>query len=184
MDDIYSCAFAAIISLNDESTNDGLPRVEANHQGIPQATVHCGGGNRIISKMPPLERQLRYSTWATRGWTFQEGILSHRMLIFTRHQVYFSCNTLNCSESIGNLDSTETTINVSKGLCDAALQNPLAKGSKSLMSLKELYGHIISSCANQKLSDQSDALNTVLGVLKMLKRLYFPEGFYYGLPEV
>jgi len=183
MDDIYSCAFATIISLNGESANDGIPRVGANDQGIPQATVHCGGENKIISKMPPLERQLRHSTWATRGWTFQEGILSHRRLIFTRHQVYFSCNTLNCSESIGNLDSTDTTINVSRGLCDAALQNPLAQGSKSLMSLIEVYGHIISSCANRKLSDQSDALNTVLGILKMLKRLYFPEGFYYGLPQ-
>ncbi|KAK7911592.1 heterokaryon incompatibility protein-domain-containing protein [Apiospora marii] len=40
------------------------------------------------------------SHWSSRGWTFQEALLSRRRLVFTDDQVYFECKTMNCFESV------------------------------------------------------------------------------------
>ncbi len=183
MDDIYSGAFATIISLNGESANEGIPRAGTTARAIPQTTIDFVRGNKLVSKMPSLERQLRHSIWAQRGWTFQEGILSNRRLVFTRHQVYFACNSLVCSESIGEINS----ISRKEGLADShelfegVLRIPHAQASPSLtsMSKQKMYGSLISSYVIRKLSYESDALNAVLGILKILEQLYFPEGFRY-----
>lgn len=41
---------------------------------------------------------VEFSTWFTRGWTFQELIFSQRLLYFTPERTYFSCAVGNCSE--------------------------------------------------------------------------------------
>ena len=47
-----------------------------------------------------LHHELRDSTViGKRGWTYQEGILSHRRIFFTDEQVMFQCNTMACVES-------------------------------------------------------------------------------------
>jgi len=35
-----------------------------------------------------------------RGWTYQEGLLSHRRLVFITQQVYFQCRAMHCLESV------------------------------------------------------------------------------------
>jgi hypothetical protein len=40
------------------------------------------------------------STWFTRGWTYQEAILSKRRLFFTEEQVYFECDNMSCYGSL------------------------------------------------------------------------------------
>jgi hypothetical protein len=39
----------------------------------------------------PAENYIRKSVWNTRGWTFQERLLSPRNLIFTAGRMYFQC---------------------------------------------------------------------------------------------
>ena len=40
------------------------------------------------------------SKWNTRGWTYQECLLSRRRLVFTDSQVYFQCLTTHCLEGL------------------------------------------------------------------------------------
>lgn len=42
---------------------------------------------------------IKQSKWATRGWTYQEGCLSRRRLIFTEKEVLFLCNKLLVKET-------------------------------------------------------------------------------------
>jgi hypothetical protein len=42
----------------------------------------------------------RGSTWNTRGWTFQEALLSRRRDLFTDSEVYFECWGMVCRDSI------------------------------------------------------------------------------------
>jgi hypothetical protein len=187
MDSIYSGAFATIISLNGESANEGIPRAGTTERARPQMTMDFGRGNKLVSAMPSLMRQLRHSIWAQRGWTFQEGILSNRRLLFTRHQVYFACNSLICSESNGEI----TSVNQREGLADpypllkSVQRLPHDQASPSLTSIskQKMYSSLTNSYVTRKLSYEPDALNAFLGILKILEQLYFPEGFRYGLPQ-
>ncbi|TFB02008.1 hypothetical protein CCMA1212_005842 [Trichoderma ghanense] len=47
---------------------------------------------------PDLE--IASSKWASRAWTYQEGLLSRRRLVFTPSQVYFQCQAVHCHESL------------------------------------------------------------------------------------
>jgi hypothetical protein len=46
---------------------------------------------------------IQSSAWITRGWTYQEAVLSRRCLFFTDEQVYFVCKQMTCCEAIHSL---------------------------------------------------------------------------------
>jgi hypothetical protein len=60
---------------------------------IPGKTV-------LVSTMQEPRVTIRKSRWATRGWTYQEGVLSNRCLVFTGEQMYWECRGMAVNESI------------------------------------------------------------------------------------
>ncbi|KAJ4857180.1 heterokaryon incompatibility protein (HET) domain-containing protein [Trichoderma breve] len=70
---IYSNAEVTIIAAAGQDENYGL-------SGDPQAAI-------------------KSSKWSTRGWTFQEAVLSRRRLVFTEQQVYFELHIDDRSKS-------------------------------------------------------------------------------------
>ncbi|RYP87847.1 hypothetical protein DL769_000439 [Monosporascus sp. CRB-8-3] len=95
---IYEQAELTIIAAAGIDENHGLPgvgRTPRSPQWIAQLQ-----GTGIIWTMPDPHDSIRSSKWSTRGWTFQEGLLSRRRLAFTKDQVYFECKAMNCFESV------------------------------------------------------------------------------------
>ncbi|KIJ64602.1 hypothetical protein HYDPIDRAFT_28536 [Hydnomerulius pinastri MD-312] len=105
MSAIYSGAWATIICMSGQSAQSGLPRVGALEDIIPQLACEIDG-RKMLATMPTLSRQISQSPWVKRAWTFQEGLLSPRRLFFTRHQVYFECNSVQCCESLDDSSSS------------------------------------------------------------------------------
>lgn len=95
MGDIYGGSQLAIFALGDDS-EAGLPGVSSTPR-VPQRQCRIGPF-RFVSTLPDPHAFIRYSTWSTRGWTYQEGLFSTRRLFFTNHQVYFECNAMNATE--------------------------------------------------------------------------------------
>lgn len=54
----------------------------------------------LVSSMEEPRTTIKNSTWATRGWTYQEGVLSNRRLVFTAEQVYWECRGMAVCESV------------------------------------------------------------------------------------
>lgn len=92
---IYSGSSLTIIAASGENPNHGLPglsRLRSGQAELQSDTCH------LLSVVNP-RIDIEKTKWNTRGWTYQEGLLARRRLIFTDHQVYFQCASMHCYES-------------------------------------------------------------------------------------
>ncbi|PMD37884.1 HET-domain-containing protein, partial [Hyaloscypha variabilis F] len=99
MDLIYAIAYVTIIAAT-RNPDDGLPGAagsNSNRKQQPRVNIR---GQIIASTLPNPQMSLEESRWVTRGWTYQEGILSKRRLIFTDNQVAFECGGMHYAESL------------------------------------------------------------------------------------
>jgi hypothetical protein len=97
MDVIYQNAVVTIIAAAGQDPHHGLPGVGTT----PRNTQPCVNiGSRTLVSVKYVTPEVLNSKWNSRGWTYQEGILARRRLLFTDTQVYFQCNGMHCLESI------------------------------------------------------------------------------------
>jgi hypothetical protein len=136
----------------------------------------------LLSSLPPLLCALKNSVWITRGWTYQEAILSRRCLFFTEQQVYFVCRSMSCSEAVVNESSDRiecpknTTTTLSAEIFGLERDNESFRPSSRPPEFRELVDHI-TAYTSRNLTYQDDALDVFRGVLK---RSHFLT--YYGIP--
>ncbi|KAK2603772.1 hypothetical protein QQS21_004057 [Conoideocrella luteorostrata] len=97
MGEIYSRSSLTLIIAAEDSTLDGIPGLSTPREG--QLSLRLKNALYTTSLIRP-DLEVASSRWASRAWTFQEGLLSRRRLIFTPSQVYFQCRALHCYESI------------------------------------------------------------------------------------
>lgn len=90
MDKIYAGADLTIIAAADTKAPYGLPGVSTDRR---QPDIFAVGQSNFFSIRDPTH-ELQSSVWATRGWTYQEMVLSRRRLAFTDTQVYFQCKSM------------------------------------------------------------------------------------------
>jgi hypothetical protein len=92
MDLIYSAAVLTIVNASARCANASIPGVRQNTRQIHQHSEVIRGV-RFITTQPDLVSAVHKLNWSTRAWTFQEGFLSARCLVFTPYQVYFRCKS-------------------------------------------------------------------------------------------
>ena len=187
MDAIYLGAFATIVSLCGDSANSGLPGVSSASARIPQLIVEFAKGNLMAEKFPSLGAHLDKGIWSSRGWTYQEGLLSRRRIIFTTHQVYYCCNQMECCETLDDENFFGPSSSNRPGQANQSLsiKDPLLYPS-SLSSTSRigitLFERLVDNYVRRKLSRDDDALHAISALLGYLQPSYFPDGFLYGLP--
>ncbi|KAF2470487.1 HET-domain-containing protein, partial [Lindgomyces ingoldianus] len=88
MNIVYGNAYFTICAADGTHANAGLRALQdpPRYQNI----AFYGGGVRLKC-LRPAEHYIRNSTWNTRGWTFQERLLSPRTLIFADGRMFFQC---------------------------------------------------------------------------------------------
>ena len=180
MDLIYRGAKLTIIAAAGEDPSFGLPGVSSTKR-TPQPMLQVKG-NLLISSLPDPSAELSSSKWASRGWTYQEGLLSRRRLVFTRSQVLFQCMNMHCWETI----STPLHILHAKYVkrfrdCISGCRAFPPKGiGKSLTDVVRRIGEY----SQKDLSFENDALNAVLGVLHAFKSAGVLANHISGIPSV
>jgi hypothetical protein len=197
---IYCCASLTIAAAAGLHADHGLPGV-----GIPrghkQYTEKIDG--LTYSTMAPSYTQLHNSDslpWNTRGWTFQEKLLSRRILFFTEYQVYFQCAEAIWTEEI-NMETGKLSKSVEgrKGKYSwQATQRMLIPSEKakqmrwynSRLRIEDDWGYLrdfvnyttaIQEYTRRTLTDSKDMLFAVAGVLDTMKT--FAGEFLQGLQE-
>ncbi|KAF2429642.1 HET-domain-containing protein, partial [Tothia fuscella] len=93
MDIVYSQAELTIVAVSGTDANSGLPGVQrrTRRQRVLSKTQKAPG---LYFKLPDSKYKLLDGTkYSKRGWTFQELLLSRRVLFVTEHQATFHCDT-------------------------------------------------------------------------------------------
>ncbi|MCJ1378150.1 hypothetical protein MMC17_001246 [Xylographa soralifera] len=188
MGEIYNHAMLVIIAAV-ESAHTGLPgRGERKRQwNRPTEIIQ---GLSLTTGQPELQCKLDTTKWNTRAWTYQEGQLARRALIFTDHQVYWSCRKeawcedrftefQNVCHSPGSQNSL---FSPAKNLGeDIQINDFFIRTVGSICHVWE-YCQKVDTFSTRDLSTSDDTFWAFLGVLKSLLPK-FPEGYIWGMPK-
>lgn len=97
MDQVYEGAYATIVAAAGYNADFGLPGVSRSR--FKQCVAETNDMT-LMAAPPCLQGDLGASGWIKRGWTYQEAVLSRRLIIFTEHQVHFVCAVMTCGEAV------------------------------------------------------------------------------------
>jgi Heterokaryon incompatibility protein (HET) len=190
MDAIYKRAEITIIAAAGDNESCGLPGVGTNPQR-PQPAAKVGNF-RVISSVAHPHHTIAFSKWSTRGWTYQEAVLSRRRLVFTEDQTYFECNAMNCYESVrGVLDVLHTKnkdkylrfmhSGVFSGKREYCFGPMDAEKLSRLASLHVNFDHI-QQYSKRDLTFEHDSPQAFAGITRHLERSNFPILQLWGVP--
>ncbi len=183
----YRLAHLTVVAAVGESSDAGLP-------GIRDYTLSTFAGQLVrrvqnIDLVTGLTEQLDLLDdcfWRGRSWTYQEGALSTRCLIFGGGDPIFVCRQGSCRESL-QATSLAYEARSGQGLNLSAQRYPqlcvplYTRTRQQGWSFQE-YAEIITFYNNRALTRCSDVLNALEGYLALITQMTGAE-FVYGLPK-
>ncbi|KAF1970547.1 HET-domain-containing protein [Bimuria novae-zelandiae CBS 107.79] len=176
MDEIYSGAYFTIIAA---ASSSGL-------FGMRRNTEERGMGGFVPFNRSPAEayierlyQNLFDSKWATRGWTFQEQILSKRAVIFINGDMFWDCQRC--------VWDKHELIPGSNAETNGSYTGPYYDIARQMSSISwpdfGMYIELVCLYNSRDFTYPQDSLPAFSGVLNSLMRS-FPFGFLSGLPQL
>jgi hypothetical protein len=175
MGNIYKSSSLTIIAAAGNGPEHGLPGV---NETLRTEQLRVQLGQSILVHYVDVRMEVQSSKWNSRGWTYQEGMLSRRRLIFTECQVFFQCLSMHCIESISlPLKILHTSQNVfQRGIKQAVFPSSFDQRSPPQL----LYW--INNFIQRDLSVDEDAINAMRGILSLFQNLKALVRDLCGLP--
>ena len=185
MSEVYSNAILTIVAGVGEDANAGLPRV--NYAGDAENSMlqslqegdtkrrrssSCAGFSSEWHSTEAYEgwHSLETSRWISRAWTYQETVLSKRLLLVLRQRIMLACGHSLFKEGMEP---------------DTAIVHPRFESFDRKLERRnslECYEHCVFSYTRMNLTFPADMLRAFEGILLRL-RLYLRSRFIFGLPE-
>lgn len=182
MGQIYASAHLTIIAAAGLDPTYGLPGVSQPRQETSARAEQIGPVS-LVELCTPTANGLLNSTWATRAWTFQEGILSKRRLIFTETATLYICHTdylhdLNPGYSSGfNYELLALT---EFFYCSRLPKQVQSSAGSSRFKEALTY---IKAYSRRNLGFHEDALKAIVGILNYISNdKRFPTYHFWGVP--
>lgn len=170
MGTIYGSAHFTIVAAVDSSTGSGLPGVSDTPRQWPPIHKELRSFNNYYRCVDHnMELAIDTSRWNSRGWTFQERLLSRRYLFITNRQAYFLCAQSTHQEELGFVRGF--TNNQSRSLGRSRFSR-LQEYNWSDGDREEAYFRMLEEYSGRTLSCDSDILNALAGVDAVLEREY------------
>lgn len=190
MNAVYENAELTIVAAAGEDETYGLPGVGEQ----PRTPQHAARLERlrVLSKTKDAQSLIRSSRWSSRGWTFQEAVLSRRRLVFTDQQLYFECNAMNCFESVyfpldklHVKDQSKYREVIRAGMFGRGTKHNFGKLATENISPADVfrrYWSAIQDYTSRELSYDSDSLNAFRGIIERYTKLSMHYYAIWGLP--
>ncbi|CAN9374135.1 unnamed protein product [Alternaria alternata] len=162
---IYSEAELVIIAAAGDSSDYGLPGVGVRAREAQRRTRLDNDVEFIEMNKP--DNELRSSTWAQRGWTYQEGYLATRRLVFTDKEVLYVCNQGAWQESVQRpaMENDSHYLTMANEFFPGTSLSPYR-------SHRRVY-RFLENYSARELSYDNDILNACTGVLNKLVSHHF-----------
>ncbi|KAF4332373.1 hypothetical protein FBEOM_13820 [Fusarium beomiforme] len=168
MGEIYARSALTLVVAAGQGVQDGIPGISVARE--EQLSLQTEAGCFTTSLTRP-DVEVANSKWASRGWTYQEGLLSRRRLVFTPSQVYFQCQTLHCHESISFPLQSNPALNLGRVFPDNGA------GSRT-----GDYRNIVSGYISREFSFPDDRLDAFRGILDKYAQMDNALETFIGLP--
>ncbi|MCJ1245185.1 hypothetical protein MMC30_002386 [Trapelia coarctata] len=180
MDLIYSCAFATVVAASGKTANAGLPGVLAESRPSSPSEIVDGLDLMLTPRYSIFS--ISESPWNARAWTYQEKLLSKRLIIFTNYQAYFYCNNALWREDNVVEDNALRLEHMEHlRLQPESLQASTHFDSQLSLRAFSAYQGALQSYSTRKLTKDEDVLNAFTGVETILSPAL--NGFRWGLPN-
>lgn len=174
---IYRQAEATIIVAPAWDCTKGIPGVNNSARSAWQRSEQFDG-MRLITSHLSLGVVVKSSRWGRRGWTFQEGLMSRRCIVFGPEQVYYQCAGGTWCESMLEPHSHTSPSNLDH-LFEGTLRDPFLDESSDPTSL---YWSLVKDYTSRDLTYATDALRGFTGFLEHFSALR-NMSFLWGLPN-
>ncbi|KAI6088037.1 heterokaryon incompatibility protein-domain-containing protein [Hypoxylon rubiginosum] len=168
MGQIYSEAFFTIAAAAGTDADFGLPGVSPEcPRSLKQKSVTVQGLT-IANRLHP---NVDYTYWNKRGWTYQERMLSPRLLTFTPSHITYRCDMgCNQDEQFYTHDGAHfTAIDMTFKLQFEA------------HNIFEVYAIAVTQYTKRVITNPMDKIKAFEGVLDLLRHP-FESPFFFGLP--
>ncbi|KAL5323673.1 hypothetical protein ACEPPN_008213 [Leptodophora sp. 'Broadleaf-Isolate-01'] len=189
MGSIYRNSQLTIIAAAGDDPTYGLPGVRKRHR---QHQSHAQIGETYIRGIQRIDHIVQPSRWNSRGWTYQEGILATRRLIFTTSQLYYECHGMSCCEafslpyttmhSLSNQRLSAKYFTIPPGQVGERIgmfPNPATNGRGGKAG--DVYVHI-ARYSLRSLSWDTDRLKAFLGILGAFEMGGYGVRHHWGIP--
>lgn len=176
---IYASAKLTIVALDGDAST-GLQGVEGEspRRTLPNIFPWKDDTNLMLRHHPELSAlDVKASQYFTRGWTYQEYMLSRRRLIFGKQQIHWKCSCAAYHEDLPHIHDEEK----GRSIRPRSLGFPNIK--KGFTDIRE-FGILINEYNARQLKYSEDAHPAASGFLTYIGKLAFPGGFLLGLPRL
>ncbi|KAF7934292.1 uncharacterized protein EAE97_008652 [Botrytis byssoidea] len=185
MDKIYSQSNLTIIATTAKCPSEGLPGVTKPR--IPVQKFLQMNSVHLAQWVSNIKHEIKNSVWNTRGWTFQEALLSRRRLVFTETQCYFQCDAggIRCGKGGGRMESIDYDLTMERDIHKRLRIPMIFRPRPNHHTDREIshFSRMVSEYAVRQLSTDSDVLPAFLGILGMFKsECSIFHGHIYGVP--
>ncbi|KAK1750458.1 heterokaryon incompatibility protein-domain-containing protein [Echria macrotheca] len=172
---IYSWALLTIVAACGSDAADGLVGVAPGSRSPILTLTTPLEGVDVLGRPPALADMLRVSQYETRGWTFQERVLSTRCLYISDQQMYFQCRA---------------TIEQEDGFYSGSVSsvNPLLSSATQFTTttrydLFETYMLLVKLYSQRQLTYECDVLDAFQGIFDSISRQWGCSLFASGIPD-
>ena len=179
MDVVYSSAILTIAATSGDNADAGLAGGQANFRTFTQL-VEKVQGLSLANRPTTFDKQIDQSPWNTRAWTFQERILSSRVLFIADQRCFFTCRH-RPDAFMESLDDVES------GLTGKPPPSLLSDYSRNLIPSSRAvnvlsYSRTVEAYTSRQLTFASDILDAFEGVAARFRPL-FRSDLLFGIPR-
>ena len=173
---IYSQSALTIAAVHGTNANAGLPGVRTGRK--VRSTIERIQGIGLAPRPRVFEDVVNESTWNTRAWTYQERLLSPRVLFLTEEQMFFKCE---------HYDDPRSEDTASWGTKRFKGPSPTSDGGNDILPREHSvntvsYKQVVEAYTKRNFTYAEDVLDAFAGASGHFEQL-FRGDLLYGLPQ-
>lgn len=174
MDRIYGNAVVTIVAATSSNLHAGIPGVTTQRCLDQLAGQVCNAP--VVNVLVPIQSDTNLDPWEGRAWTFQEKLLSKRILLFHGGMVDFHCRCGVMREDMTARDAGVVPpafgwLSLASDEISSSLKPQSHEGEPPRLLRSPVfteYAALIEKYTPRRMSNASDAVRAILSLLKIL----------------